>query len=71
LTFLTGTRRHRAQIAHFFRGLIGSWKSREVGLVVGKRLYRIRRRCSSLVLSESCGKQTLATYLTTYATAGT
>ena len=28
-----------------------------VGLVVGKRLYRIRRRCSSLVLSESPGSK--------------
>ena len=52
MTFLTGTGRHRAQIAHFFRGQIGSWRPLEVGLVVGKRLYRIRRRCSSLEVSE-------------------
>ena len=43
LTFLTGTGRHRVQIAHFFRGQIGSWRSRGVGLVVGSRLYRMRR----------------------------
>ena len=47
LTFLTGTGRHRVQIAHFFRGQIGSWRSLGVGLVVGSRLYRIRRRCDS------------------------
>ena len=57
LTFLTGTGRHRVQIAHFFRGLIGSWRSLGVGLVVGSRLYRIRRRCGSLVVSESCGSK--------------
>ena len=44
LTFLTGTGRHRVQIARFFRGQIGSWRSLEVGLVVGSRLYRIRQR---------------------------
>ena len=43
LTFFTGTRRHRVQIAHFFRGQIGSWTSLGVGLVVGSRLYRVRR----------------------------
>ena len=42
-----GNGRHRVQIAHFFRGQIGSWRSLGVGLVVGKRLYRIRRRCDS------------------------
>jgi len=52
LTFLTGTGRHRAQIAHFFRGQIGSWRSLGVGLVVGKRLRRLRHRCSSLEVSE-------------------
>ena len=46
---------HRAQIAHFFRGQIGSWRPLGVGLVVSKRLYRIRRRCGGLVLSESPG----------------
>ena len=74
LTFLTGTGRHRVQIAHFFRGQIGSWRPLGVGLVVGKRLYRIRHRCSSLVLPESPGSKPwpiIATYLTTYATAGT
>ena len=25
--YLTGTGRHRVQIAHFFRGQIGSWRS--------------------------------------------
>ena len=60
LTFFTGTGRHRAQIIYFFRMQIGSWRPLGVGLVVGKRLHRIRRRCSRLVLSESPGKQTLA-----------
>ena len=52
-----GNGRHRAQLAHFFRGQIGSWRSLGVGLVVGKRLHRIRHRCSSLVLSESPGSK--------------
>ncbi len=52
---LTGTGRDRAQITHFFRGQIGSRRPLEVGLVVGSRLYRIRRRCGSLVLSASPG----------------
>ena len=52
MTFLTGTGRHRAQIAHFFRGQIGSWRPPGVGLVVGKRLHRLRHRCSSLEVSE-------------------
>ena len=43
LTFFTGTGRHRARIAHFFPGQIGSWRSLEVGLVVGSRLCRMRR----------------------------
>jgi hypothetical protein len=55
LTFFTGTGRHRVQITHFFRGQIGPWRSLGVGLVVGSRLHRIRRRCGSLVLSESPG----------------
>ena len=42
LTFFTGTGRHRAQIAQFFRGQIGSWWPLGVGLVVGSRLYRMR-----------------------------
>ena len=53
LTFLTGTGRHRVQIAHFFRGYIGSWRALGVGLVLGKRLHRLRHRCSSLEVSES------------------
>ena len=57
LTFLRGTGRHRVQIAHFFRMQIGSWGSLGVVLVVGSRLYRIRRRCSSLVLSEGSGSK--------------
>ena len=44
LTFLTGTGRHRVQITRFFRGQIGSWRPLGVGLVVGSRLRRIRRR---------------------------
>ena len=57
MTFLTGTGRHRAQIAHFFRGQNGSWRPVGVGLVVGKLLHRIRHRCSSLVLSERSGSK--------------
>ena len=53
MAFLPGTGRHRVQIAHFFRGPIGSWRSLGVGLVVGSRLYRIRRRCGSLVLPKA------------------
>jgi len=60
LTFLTGTGRHRAHIAHFFRGQIGSRACSGLGLVVGSRLYRIRYRRGSLVLPGSPGKQTLA-----------
>jgi len=52
LTFFTGTGRHRVQIIYFFRGQIGSWRSLGVGLVVGKRLRRLRHRCSSLEVSE-------------------
>ena len=57
LTFFTGTGRHRVQIAHFFRGQIGSWRSLGVGLVVGKRLRRLRHLCSSLVVSEGPGSK--------------
>ena len=60
LTFFTGTGRHRVQITHFFRGYIGSWRPLGVGLVVGRRLYRIRQRCGSLVLSESPGSHSQA-----------
>ena len=52
MAFLPGTGRHRVQITHFFRGQIGSWRPLEVGLVVGKRLHRLRHRCSSLEVSE-------------------
>ena len=50
-----GTGRHRVQITYFFRRQIGSRARSGLGLVVGSRLYRIRRRCGSLVLSESPG----------------
>ena len=43
-TFFTGTGRHRVQINRFLWVQIGSWRSLGVGLVVGTRLYRIRRR---------------------------
>ena len=52
MAFLTGTGRHRAQIAQFLWWQIGSWRPLKVGLVVGSRLHRIRRRCGSLVVSE-------------------
>ena len=57
IPYFTGTGRHRAQIVYFFRGQIGPWRSLDVGLVVGSRLHRIRRRCGSLVLSESPGSK--------------
>ena len=44
IAYFTGTGRHRIQITRFFRGQIGSWRSLGVGLVVGSRLRRIRRR---------------------------
>ena len=44
LTFFTGTGRHRGQMTRIFRGQLGSWRSLGVGLVVGSRLRRIRRR---------------------------
>ena len=56
MTFLTGTRRHRVQIARFFRTQIGSWRSLGIGLVVGKRLYRIRRRCDGQRALEAIAK---------------
>ena len=55
LTYLTGTGRHRVQIAHFFRGQIGSQTPSGIGLGSGSPRDRIRRRCGSLVLSESPG----------------
>ena len=39
-----------------FRGQIGSWRPLGVGLVVGKRLRRIRRPCSSPSALEAIGK---------------
>ena len=56
LTFFTGTGRHRVQITYFFRGQIGSWRPPGVGLVVGRRLYRIRRRCNSQSALEAIAK---------------
>ena len=53
MTFFTGTGRHRVQIAHFFRGQIGSRARSGLGLVVVSPLYRIRHRCGSLELPES------------------
>ena len=55
IAYLTVTGRHRVQIARFFRGQIGPWRSLGVGMVVGSRLYRIRHRCDSLELPESSG----------------
>ena len=43
LTFFTGTGRHRAQIIYFFRGQLGARTRSGLGLIVGSRLYRIRR----------------------------
>ena len=57
---LTGTGRHRVQIAHFLWVQIGSWRPLGVGLVVGSRLDRIRRRCDSLELPESSGTHSQA-----------
>ena len=41
MTFFTGTRRHRVQIAHFFRGQIGSRARSGIGLGSGSRLRRM------------------------------
>ena len=57
LTFLTGTGRHRVQIIYFFRIQIGSRTPSGIGLGSGSRLYRIRRRCGSLVLSGGSGSK--------------
>ena len=43
LTFFTGTGRHRVQIAHFFRGQIGSRTPSGIGLGSGSRLRRMRQ----------------------------
>ena len=40
-----------------FSGQVGSWWPLGLGLAVGKRPYRIRNRCSSLVLSERSGSK--------------
>ena len=42
MTFLTGTGRHRAQIAHFFRMQIDSRTPSGIGLGSGSRLRRMR-----------------------------
>ena len=60
IAYLTVTGFYRAQITYFFRGQIGSRARSRIALGSGGRLDRIRRRCGSLVLSESPGKQTLA-----------
>ena len=56
LTSFTGTGRHRDQITQLFRGQIGSWRPLRVDLVVGKRLYRIRRRCDTPRALEAIAK---------------
>ena len=56
MTFFTGTGRHRVQITHFLWWQIGSWKSLEVGLVVGKRLRRMRRFLGASEGSEAIAK---------------
>ena len=56
LTFFTGTGRRRVQIAHFFRGQIGPWRPLGVGLVVGRRLRRMRRSCGSPRALEAIAK---------------
>ena len=43
LTFFTGTGRHRVQIAHFFRGQVGSRTPSGIGLGSGSRLRRMRQ----------------------------
>ena len=43
MTFLPGTGRHRAQIAHFFRGQIGPQTPSGIGLRSGGPLCRMRR----------------------------
>ena len=47
---------HRVQLAHFFRGQIGSQTPSGIDLGSGSPRDRIRRRCGSLVLSESPGR---------------
>ena len=56
MAFLPGTGRHRAQIAHFLWWQIGSRRPHGVGLIVGKRLCRIRRRCDSPRALEAIAK---------------
>ena len=43
LTFFTGTGRHRVQIIYFFWMQIGPRTPTGVALIVGSRLYRMRR----------------------------
>ena len=43
MTFLSGTRRQRVQITHFFRGQIGSRAPSGIGLGSGSRLRRMRQ----------------------------
>ena len=54
-TYLTGTGRHRVQIAHFFRGQIGSRTPSGIGLGSGSRLRRMRPWSSP----ESSGSKSL------------
>jgi len=56
LTFLTGTGRYRAQFIYFFRMQIGSRTPSGIGLMVGSRLHRIRRRCDSPSALEAIAK---------------
>ena len=57
ISVFDGDGRHRVQIIYFFWMQIGSRARSGLGLGSGGRLYRIRRRCGSLVLSESCGSK--------------
>ena len=56
MTFLTGTRRHRAQIIYFFRMRVGSRTPSGIGLMVGSRLYRMRRFLGPSESSEAIAK---------------
>jgi hypothetical protein len=65
LTFLTGTGRHRVQIAHFFRGQIGSRTASGMGLGSGSHLRRMRQ-CLGLsreLWIENLGTWALARWL--------
>ena len=54
---LTGDGAPSGPLTYFFRGQIGPWRPLRVGLVVGSRMHRMRRRCDGLVLSESPGSK--------------